>query len=176
MIFAKGSLVKDFDGDGKFDKVFIHQKTKTIVYLLSTIDYKKISSLPFTELSDDAWLEATRHGFKFENRIGNVQYSSYFKYNKKEKNMELVSLKSKALTKGDVLVQGESFYKYSTKEFIGKWISFNPKLNKSMEMPILKTQVDMPTIFLNSFNDECLNHFSHKSRFYYEEEVSKLIY
>ena len=87
--FAKEMIVKDLDGDGKFDKITINQETKTIDYLLSSSAYKKQTSLPFTELSKDASLEETKNGFKFENNIGTTVFTSFFRYNKKENNIDL---------------------------------------------------------------------------------------
>ena len=60
LTFAKQSIVKDLDGDGKFDKVSINFETNKIEFLLSDTEYKKQSSLAFHELDHNARLRKQR--------------------------------------------------------------------------------------------------------------------
>ena len=69
LTFAKQSIVKDLDGDGKFDKVSINFETNKIVFLLSDTEYKKQSSLAFNELDRNTKIEKTKKGFKIINKI-----------------------------------------------------------------------------------------------------------
>ncbi len=171
--FAKDTIVKDLDGDGKFDKISINQETKTIIYLLSSLDYKKQTSLPFDELSKDAALEETKNGFKFENNIGNTVFTSFFRYNKKENNIELVALKRKIISNDYSAENGESSFDTVSKEFIGKWNRLDQTTNKVIALPTLKAKIDLENVSLNQFNDTYLKKFEQQSLTFYKTEIAK---
>ena len=170
---AKETIVKDFDGDGKFDKITINHSTKTIDYLLSTLDYKKQSSQVFTNLSANASLEEIKNGFRFENKIDNILYTSFFKYNKKENNLLLVALKRKNTSENYSSENGESSFDTVSKEFIGKWNSLDKSTNKIVALPTLKTKAQLNSVYLNDFNDTYLNKFEEQTLVFYNAEILK---
>ncbi len=170
---AKETIVKDFDGDGKFDKITINHSTKTIDYLLSTLDYKKQSSQVFKNLSADASLEEIKNGFRFENKIDNILYTSFFKYNKKENNLLLVALKRKNTSENYSSENGESSFDTVSKEFIGKWNSLDKSTNKIVALPTLKTKAQLNSVYLNDFNDTYLNKFEEQTLVFYNAEILK---
>lgn len=171
--FAKEMIVKDLDGDGKFDKITINQETKTIDYLLSSSAYKKQTSLPFAELSKDASLEETKNGFKFENNIGTTVFTSFFRYNKKENNIELVALKRKIVSNDYSTENGESSFDTVSKEFVGKWNRLDQSTNKVIALPTLKAKIDLENVSLNNFNDNYLKKFEQQSLTFYKAEIAK---
>ncbi|MGV0924030.1 hypothetical protein [Empedobacter tilapiae] len=172
-IFAKETIVKDFDGDGKFDKISINFETKRIDFLLSSSDYKKESSLVFENLNKETSIEETRKGFKLVNRIGDVLFTSYFKYNRQSQKLELSAIKRSIVSEDFTKENGESTYFTSTKEFIAKWNSLDKSSNKVIALPILKTKINLDVVTLNDFNDTFLNKFNQQSLAFYKEELSK---
>ena len=166
-------IVKDLDGDGKFDKITINQETKTIDYLLSSSAYKKQTSLAFSELPRTAFLEETKNGFKFENKIDNIVFTTYFRYNRQTKTIDLTALKRKIVSDDYSVENGESSFISATQEFVGKWLSLDKKSNKVIQLPILKTKLDFEPILLNDFNDDYLKKFDQQSIAFYKDEISK---
>ena len=173
IIFAKDVIVKDFDGDGKFDKIMIDHETKKIVFLLSSLDYKKQTSLAFSELPKSAILEETKNGFKFENKIDNIVFTTYFRYNRQTKTIDLTALKRKIVSDDYSIENGESSFITATQEFIGKWLSLDKNSNKVIPLPTLKTKLDLQPILLNDFNDDYLKKFDQQSIAFYKAEISK---
>ena len=173
IIFAKDVVVKDFDGDGKFDKIMIDYETKKLVFLLSSLDYKKQTSLAFSELPRTALLEETKNGFKFENKIDNIVFTTYFRYNRQTKTIDLTALKRKIVSDDYSIENGESSFIFATQEFVGKWLSLDKKSNKVIQLPILKTKLDFEPIILNNFNDDYLKKFNQQSIAFYKDEISK---
>lgn len=174
MVFAKETIVKDFDGDGKFDKVSINFETKKIDFLLSGSNYEKQSSLTFDYLDQDAFIEETKRGFMIVNKIGDVLFTSYFKYNRQSKKLELSAIKRTIVSDDLSKENGESIYSVSTKEFVAKWSSLDKLSNKVITLPILKTTIDLEPISLNDFNDAFLNKLNQQSLVFYKNEMSKL--
>jgi hypothetical protein len=173
LTYAKETVVKDFDGDGKYDKIVLNKKTKTIDYFLSTQDYKKQSSLIFTDFNDESNLIETKNGFIFETNINDILYSSIFKYDKKGNNLVLIALKRKIISNDFSTENGESSIDTVSKEFIGKWNSLDKNTNKVIALPTLKTKTDLESITLNNFNDAYISKFNQQSVAFYKTEVSK---
>lgn len=173
VIFAKGTVVKDFDGDGKFDKVSINFETNKIEFILSGSDYEKQSSLAFSNLNRNATVEETKKGFKLTNTIGDVVFTSFFRYNRQTKKIELSAIKRAIVSDDFTKENGESSYSTSTKEFVAKWNSVDKSSNKVIALPILKTKIDIEPISLDKFNDVFLNKFSQQSLAFYKTEISK---
>jgi len=174
MVFAKETIVKDFDGDGKFDKVSINFETKKIDFLLSGSNYEKQSSLAFDYLDQDAFIEETKRGFMIVNKIGDVLFTSYFKYNRQSKKLELSAIKRTIVSDDLSKENGESIYSVSTKEFVAKWSSLDKLSNKVITLPVLKTTIDLEPISLNDFSDAFLNKLNQQSLVFYKNEMSKL--
>ncbi|WP_413533522.1 hypothetical protein [Empedobacter brevis] len=173
LTFAKQSIVRDLDGDGKFDKVSINFETKKIEFLLSDNSYKKQTSLAFNELDRHATIEETKKGFKIINKIGDVLFTSYFKYNRQTKRIELSMIKRSIVSEDHSKENGESTFISATKEFIAKWTSLDKLSNKVIALPTLKTKIDLDVISLNNFNDTFLNEFNQQSLAFYKAEISK---
>lgn len=172
--FANDMIVKDFDNDGKLDKIYINHTTNTIVYLLSSIDYKQKQSLSFSKLSRNAKLTETRNGFKLENRLDNITYSSFFKYNKELKNLELIGIDRKINSSNQNFESGESSYKFATQELVAKWNYINQETKKTISLPTIKTKIIFSSVDLDSFNDAFLIKFAEKITSIYKTEISKL--
>ncbi len=173
LTFAKQSIVKDLDGDGKFDKVSINFETNKIEFLLSDTEYKKQSSLAFNELDRNTKIEKTKKGFKIINKIGDVLFTSYFRYNRQTKKIELSAIKRSIVSDDYSKENGESTFITATKEFIAKWNSLDKSSNKVIALPTLKTKIDLDVISLNDFNDAFLNKFNQQSLTFYKAEISK---
>lgn len=173
-LFANDVIVKDFDGDNKLDKVYINYTTNTIVYLLSSCDYLEKQSLSFSKLSKDIKLIETKNGFKLENKLDNVVYLSYFKFNKENNNLELVGINRKIKSLNNEFENGESSYKFSTQELVAKWNYISKTTKEMVSMPTLKTKFILNKIHLDSFNDDFLRKFAEKISFIYKTEISKL--
>lgn len=172
-VFAKETIVKDFDGDGKFDKVSINFETKKIEFLLSSSDYEKQSSLVFDNLDRNASIEETKKGFKLINKVEGVLFTSYFRYNHKTKKIDLSAIKRSIVSDDYTKENGESTYSTSTKEFVAKWNSLDKSSNKVISLPILKTKIDLEPISLDKFNDVFLNKFNQQSLAFYTTEITK---
>lgn len=86
-------IVKDFDGDGRKDSVFIDSDRDILMLWLSTQKYKRIESKEITHLNFGNTLVATKNGFEFWNDYDRSGFISVFQYNKTAKKMQLVQMR-----------------------------------------------------------------------------------
>ena len=100
-------------------------------------------------------------------------FTSFFRYNKKENNIELVALKRKIVSNDYSTENGESSFDTVSKEFVGKWNRLDQSTNKVIALPTLKAKIDLENVSLNNFNDNYLKKFEQQSLTFYKAEIAK---
>ena len=161
-------IVKDLDGDKKIDSVYIDSKLDVIFCLLSTQDFKKIKSEEFRIMNMGCSVAPTKKGFQFWNHFDRSQYTNEFEYNKELKKIQLVKI---IRDEYDGATFGQSTYDYITCEYVGAFTYAKDydyyKDNDRRELPLIKTYLDKPNVFLESFDDYV--------NYSYEEECVELL-
>lgn len=147
-------IVRDFDGDSKKDTVRIDSDTKTLICRLSTQKYKKVESGIIQRLNFGNTLVDTKDGFEFWNDFDRSGFQCVFKFNQKEKKLQLVKMRRVddilSFDYGDG-AKGKSTVNLLTNEYVGNFYQiYKGKLRK---MPTIIAKMEFPKTYLETFSD-----------------------
>lgn len=152
--FGQNKLVKDIDGDGKNDSIFIEVQKSTIVCILSTLNYKSVSSKPIEILNEQSGIIKTKNGFAFFNDWMRAGYKNYFRYNSKTKKIQLIGMSRYEFGNAVHDGSGESSVNLLTGDYIGNWNYNDIEKDNLIIIPTIRTKMKFKTINLEYFNDE----------------------
>lgn len=164
--FGQNKLVTDIDYDGKYDSIFIEINKSTIVCLLSTLNYKPVSSKPIEILNEQSGIIKTKNGFAFFNDWMRAGYKNYFRYNSKTKKIQLIGMSRYEFGNAAQDGSGESSVNLLTGDYIGNWKYYDIEKDNLIKIPTIRTKIKVKPINLEDFNDEIY--------FNYAESCSKL--
>lgn len=129
-------IVKDFDGDGKKDSVFIDSEKGILMLWLSTQGYKKVESKEITHLNFGNTLVVTKKGFEFWNNYDRSGFISVFEYNNVAKKMQLVQMRRR----DDILGRdnpNEGLYESSVNLLTNKYVVLlKQRLRANLSIPL----------------------------------------
>lgn len=171
-------IVKDLDGDGKKDSVYIDSDVDKLFCSLSTDKYKKIASKRIARLNFGNTLVSTKNGFEFWNDFGRSGFINEFKYNHKTKKMQLILIKRTdydiSYTEyGDKVRggSGKSSINLLTNQYIGNFYDvYQGKLRK---LPAIKAQIIIPETNLDNFSADVYTDFEQECIALYEAAKKK---
>lgn len=159
-------VIKDLDGDSKYDTVYFDAEESRIICLLSTQNFVAIQSRVIDVLGDNSNVSATKEGFAFGVNWMRSGYSTQFRYEKKSKRIRLIGMSRYEFGPASNDGSGESSVNLLTNAYIGKWNYFSEKKFKLMKMPMIKTKMILPKTYLDTFDE--------KIAFAYSEKCSEL--
>ena len=146
-------IVKDFDGDGKKDSVFIDSDKDILMLWLSTQKYKRIESKQITHLNFGNTLVATKKGFEFWNDYDRSGFISVFTYNKIAKKIQLVQMRRS----DDQLGRdnpNEGLYESSINLLTNKYVGvIRTKVKGKVVKTIINAELVFPKTYLETFSD-----------------------
>ncbi|WP_026976835.1 hypothetical protein [Flavobacterium tegetincola] len=146
-------IVKDFDGDGKKDSVFIDSDKDILVLWLSTQRYKKVESKEIIHLNFGNTLVQTTKGFEFWNDYDRSGFISVFEYNKVAKKMQLVQMRRS----DDVLGRdnpNQRLYKSSVDLLTNKYAGIiETEVKGKVVKEIINVEMVFPKTYLETFTD-----------------------
>lgn len=167
-------IIKDLDGDKKVDTVYIDSDLDKLFCLLSTNNYKKISSLEIKSLNFGNTLVETSKGFEFWNDYGRSGFINEFLYNKEIKKMQLVKIK-----RTDYNIDRNKYgqeVKYGSGKssidlikniYIGEFYDiYKGKLRK---LPTINESMTLPKTYMDSFSDVIYFEFEKRCIALYEK-------
>jgi len=155
LVFAQTTrkIVKDFDGDGKKDSVFIDSDKDILMLWLSTQKYKRVESKEITHLNFGNTLVATTKGFEFWNDYDRSGFISVFAYDKIAKKMQLVQMRRS----DDLLGRdhpNEGLYESSVNLLTNKYVGV---IRNKVKGKVVKTNITaelvFPKTYLETFSD-----------------------
>ncbi len=160
--FGQNKLVKDIDNDGKNDTVFVDVKKSTIVCILSTLNYKFVSSKPIEILNVQSGIAETKNGFEFNNDWMRAGYKNQFRYNSKTKKIQLIGMSryefGNAINDGS----GESSVNLLTSDYIGNWNYYDQETDNLIKIPTIKTKMKLESVNLENFSEETYFNYAKK--------------
>ncbi|MBE5320799.1 hypothetical protein IM793_16640 [Pedobacter sp. MR2016-19] len=146
-------IVKDFDGDGKKDSVFIDSDKDILMLWLSTQKYKRVESKEITHLNFGNTLVATTKGFEFWNDYDRSGFISVFAYDKIAKKMRLVQMRRS----DDMLGRdhaNEGIYESSVNLITNKYVGIiRTKIKGKVIKSIINAELVFPKTYLETFSD-----------------------
>ena len=174
LVSGQDKLVKDIDHDKKNDTVFIDTKTSKIICVLSTLNYKSVSSKSIEILNEHSGIKETKSGFVFYNDWMRAGYKNQFRYNSKTKKIQLIGMSryeyGNAIGEGS----GESSFNLLTGDYIGNWYYFDIARDSLFKLPTIKSNLKFTPIYLSDFSDEI--YFSYADKCYDLFQKHKIIY
>ena len=173
LVFGQEKLIKDLDGDGVKDTVYLSRKASIIVCRLSSQKFAKIQSQPLGNLNDNAGIRATKNGFELFNDWMRAGFKTQFRYSKKSKKVQLIGLGRYSYGGATHDGSGESSVNLLTHDYIGGWNYFNPSANKGegrlVKIPTIRTKMKFKTINLETFNEDTYIDYERKCTKLYEK-------
>lgn len=146
-------IVKDFDGDGKKDSVFIDSDKNILMLWLSTQKYKRIESKEITHLNFGNTLVATKKGFEFWNDYDRSGFISVFEYDRIAKKMKLVQMRRT----DDMLARddpNEGLYESSVNLLTNKYVGvITTNIKGKVVKKIINAEMVFPKTYLETFSD-----------------------
>ena len=146
-------IVKDLDGDGKKDSVFIDSDKDILMLWLSTQKYKRVESKEITHLNFGNTLVATTKGFEFWNDYDRSGFISVFAYDKIAKKMRLVQMRRS----DDKLGRdnsNEGLYESSVNLITNKYVGIiRTKIKGKVIKTIINAELVFPKTYLETFSD-----------------------
>lgn len=146
-------IVKDFDGDGKKDSVFIDSDKDILMLWLSTQKYKRVESKEITHLNFGNTLVATAKGFEFWNDYDRSGFISVFAYDKMAKKMRLVQMRRS----DDKLGRdhpNEGLYESSVNLMTNKYVGIiRTRIKGKVMKTIINAELVFPKTYLETFSD-----------------------
>ncbi|MFD2287080.1 hypothetical protein GJU39_10555 [Pedobacter petrophilus] len=146
-------IVKDFDGDGKKDSVFIDSDKDILMLWLSTQKYKRVESKEITHLNFGNTLVATTKGFEFWNDYDRSGFISVFEYNKTAKKMQLVKMRRS----DDILGRddpNQRLYESSVNLLTNKYVGvIETEVKGKVVKKFINAEMVFPKTYLDTFSD-----------------------
>ena len=176
---AQKSLVKDLDGDGIDDKVYLDPSRSVIVCELSTQNFRKAGSYPVDYAAETARLEPTRNGFAFRNDWMRDGYKAQFRYSSFLEQVQLIGLSRYNLGNSSLDGSGESSVNLLTNNYIGNWNYYDPNANggkgELVKIPSIKVKMLFPTVKFESFGDEIVYDYMERCAELYEKNKARML-
>ncbi len=173
--FAQVSLAINIDNDKILDSVF-YQKNKSIfVCKLSTQNFKEIKSKTFENSGDQSSISESKNGFNFTNSWMRAGYSCQFRYNPKNKQIELFGMSHYELGGATNDGSGEASLNLLTNKYIGNWNYFDEKKLDLISIPTLKRKVIIKNRSLADFGEDQVNEFQNISKEYFGAMKEKIL-
>lgn len=176
---AQKSLVKDLDGDGIDDKVYLDPSRSVIVCELSTQNFRKAGSYPVDYAAETARLEPTRNGFEFRNNFMRAGYGAQFRYSSFLEQVQLIGMSRYEFGNAANDGSGESSVNLLTNHYIGNWNYYDPNANggegELKKIPSIKVKMLFPTVKFESFGDEIVYDYMERCAELYEKNKARML-
>jgi len=160
--FGQNKLVKDIDNDGKNDSVFVDVEKSTIVCILSTLNYKSVSSKPIEILNEPSGITETKNGFEFFNDWMRAGYKNQFRYNTQTKKIQLIGMSRYEIGNAANDGSGESSVNLLTGDYIGNWNYSDQETDILIKIPTIKTKMKFKNINFEDFAEETYFNYAEK--------------
>lgn len=175
---AQESLVKDLDGDGINDKVYLDPSRSVIVCELSTQNFRKARSYPVDYAEETARLESTRNGFEFRNTFMRAGYGAQFRYSSFLEQVQLIGMSRYEFGNAANDGSGESSVNLLTNNYIGNWNYYDHRANNGegelKKIPSIKVKMLFPTVKFESFGDEIVYDYMERCAELYEKNKARM--
>ena len=156
---SNGKLIKDLDGDGVLDSVYIEDSR--IICRLSTQNFEKMQSQE-VDIFDGSHIENAKNGFYFNINFMRGGHQNQFKYDNKTKRIQLIGMSRYQLGNAANDGSGESSVNLLTNDYIGDWNYFDHNKTVLIKIPTIKTKMALGKVYLEDFSEETYFGFAKK--------------
>jgi hypothetical protein len=150
----KKVIVKDLDNDHINDTVYFDYEKSVIVCKLSSQNSRTMESLPIGITNDNMGVCETQDGFAFYNHWMRAGYENQFRYNSKEKRIQLIGMSRYEFGNAVNDGSGESSINLLTGDYIGDWNYFDDGTEELIKIPTIETKMSIGKIYLEDFCGE----------------------
>ncbi len=155
---AQSKIVKDLDGDGKKDKVYLNDSR--IVCELSSQKNQKhqknrkmLAPEIHPEPADFWYLHQTPEGFGLFYHWMRYESSYEFAFDKEAGKMRLTEISHSALGNAVNDGSGESSLDLLTGEYSGTWHYYDVEGDTLIQIPVIEVKMDHPAMYFEDFTD-----------------------
>ncbi len=173
--FAQDTLAINIDNDKVLDSVFYQKENSTFVCKLSTQKFREIKSKTFENSGDQSYISKTKNGFSFTNNWMRAGYSCEFRYNPKNKQIELIGMSHNEFGGATHDGAGEANLNLLTNTYIGNWNYFDEKKQDLISIPTLKRKVIVKNKSLEDFGEDQVNKLQNISQEYFGIMKDKML-
>ena len=159
---AQDKLIKDLDGDGTKDTVFVDAESSVIVCRLSSQKFRRMESQPFEILNETSGITEAKEGFTFFNDWMRAGYKNQFRYNPALRKMQLIGMSRYEFGNAANDGSGESSVNLLTNSYIGNWNYRDEEANVLVKIPTIKVPMKFETVLLEQFGEETYFKYAEK--------------
>ncbi|TDG35584.1 hypothetical protein EZJ43_13260 [Pedobacter changchengzhani] len=167
-------LSVDLDKDGIKDHVVFDKDNGVIIVKLSTQKFKPIQSKPVEFEFMSSGIRTTKSGFEFSNNYMRAGYSCQFRYNPKQKKIQLIGMSRYEFGPASNDGSGKSSVNLLTNNYIGNWNFWDDEKEELIPMKTIKLKMTFPVTYLSGFDDGIFNKFQDKCVSLYEKAHEKM--
>jgi hypothetical protein len=173
--FSQDSLAINIDNDKILDSVFYQKDNSIFICKLSTQKFKEIKSKTLENSGDQSRISKSKNGFSFTNNWMRAGYSCQFRYDTKNKQIELIGMSHYEFGGATNDGSGEASLNLLTNIYIGNWNYFDEKKSDLISIPTLKRKVIIKNRSLADFGEDQVNEFQNISQKYFEVMKQKMV-
>ena len=162
LLFAQTKLIKDVDLDGIKDTIYIDAENSKLVSLLSTQNFKKVNSGEIESLDGQVSLKSTSNGFRLNIDWMRAGYACQFRYNKLEKEIQLIGMSRYEFGPANNDGSGESSVNLLTGNYIGDWNYYDLRKEQLIKIPKINIKMILPKTFFEDFSESIVSNYSEK--------------
>lgn len=150
--YSQDVILKDLDNDTIKDEILFDRTNSQIICKLSSQNLIPIKSKKLEDISDVAGIKLTKNGFQFYNHIMRSGYYCQFRYNTKQKKIELIGMSRYNLGDAQRNGIGQSSVNLLTNKYVGDWSRFDIKSKKEIKIPTVTKPYIIKKVYLEEFS------------------------
>lgn len=172
--YAQTRLMIDFDHDHVQDSVFYNGEEGTLTVKLSGRNFQSISGRPFPaqmhQWADDQSISQKENGFSVEMDFLGANLLTrnkiVFIYDKREQKMRLKQMRITSSGSGNSV---DASINLLTNAFQAQWVLYDRYDQTREALPIVKTRMDFPEIFLAGYDGSAFKYFQDEVDFSFDK-------
>lgn len=174
IIFAQiGTLTADFDGDKIEDRVYKTDDGGTVIYELSSQNFKVVSCDDFGD-SGEITLSLVKDGFKVGENQMRAGNSYQFRYEKLTKKMRLIGMQRFEFGPASNDGSGKSSVNLLTNNYIGEWNYYDDNKNELIKIPVIKKKMILPKTYFDNVGSAFSTYLDQDYKYYISAKKSMI--
>ena len=169
------TLYTDLDHDLIKDVITIDRQSSMIICKLSTQKFKSIRSQELELDPSSSGIRKTKSGFEYYNNWMRAGYTCQFRYNPKEKQVQLIGMSRYEFGSASNDGSGESSVNLLTHDYIGNWNYFDNNKMKLIPIPSIKKKMIFPAVYLSKYTEKTFYKYQDWCAQLFEKAKAKML-